>query len=219
MGKNKLITFSGADCCGKSTQIALLKEYLDKKNIRYESVWTRGGFTPGIEFLKSLVRRGKKLSDEQKIAQSEKIHKNNRKSRLLFQLAIMDICLYYGVVIRFKLMKNTVICDRYMWDGLVDFIIRYPELDVEKSITWKMFSKICKKPDVSLVFDVSPQVALERGELKHEKNAENLEQRIYKNKLYREKMEQNKWMYVMDSQRPVDEIHTDVISVVEKVFM
>lgn len=209
--ENNLITFSGADCCGKSTQISLLKNYLDQNNVKYETVWTRGGHTPGIEFLKSIVRRGKKMSDQEKIADSQRIHQNPHKSNFLLGLSIIDICLFYGVVIRIKLMKNTVICDRYMWDALIDFIIKYPSVNIEKTLTWRFFSKICKKPDVSFAFSVSPEEALRRGELKKERNAENLEQRIYKNGLYRQKADENRWMYVIDSEKPKEEIHGEIL--------
>ena len=215
--KNRLITFSGADCCGKSTQIQLLKEYFDNNNIKYYSVWSRGGCTPGIEFLKSLVRRGKKMSDEEKIADSVRIHKNPRKSRLLLMLSIIDICLYYGIYIRLKLIKSNVICDRYMWDALIDFMIKYSTVDVEHGFTWKLFSKLCTKPDISFVFYVSPEEASLRGEKKHERNAENLEQRIFRNNLYTEKISRNKWMYSIDSKKTIEQIHNEIIEIMSDI--
>ena len=49
------ITFEGADGCGKTTQIQLIKEYLDKKNI--ENILTRepGGSDLGVHLRKILL--------------------------------------------------------------------------------------------------------------------------------------------------------------------
>ena len=51
-----LISFSGLDCAGKSTQISLLKEYLQGKGYEVSEVWSRGGYTPGIETMKKILR-------------------------------------------------------------------------------------------------------------------------------------------------------------------
>ena len=49
MEKGIFITFEGADGCGKTTQIELIKKYLDENNI--ENVLTRepGGSALGLE--------------------------------------------------------------------------------------------------------------------------------------------------------------------------
>lgn len=51
-----LIVFSGLDCSGKSTQIEFLqKEFSDKKT-KNLVFWSRGGYTPGFQKLKDLLR-------------------------------------------------------------------------------------------------------------------------------------------------------------------
>ena len=57
MAKGLLITFSGLDGAGKSTQIELLMERLRQEGRQPVYVWTRGGYTPLFEAFKSLLRR------------------------------------------------------------------------------------------------------------------------------------------------------------------
>ena len=42
----KLITFSGLDSAGKSTQIDKVINYLNLKKQKVRLVWSRGGYTP-----------------------------------------------------------------------------------------------------------------------------------------------------------------------------
>ena len=51
-----IIVFSGVDCAGKSTQIELLKKEFLGQGIESQSLWSRGGYTPGFELLKKLLR-------------------------------------------------------------------------------------------------------------------------------------------------------------------
>ena len=52
-----LIVFSGTDGAGKSTQIRELKKYFSSKEKKLNVIWARGGYTPGFEFLKGLIRK------------------------------------------------------------------------------------------------------------------------------------------------------------------
>ena len=50
-----LISFSGVDGAGKSTQISLIANLLSNNNIPFTYLWARGGYTPGFETLKRFV--------------------------------------------------------------------------------------------------------------------------------------------------------------------
>ena len=47
-----LLTFSGLDGAGKSTQINLLVDWFEKRGNKVSCLWARGGYTPGFEILK-----------------------------------------------------------------------------------------------------------------------------------------------------------------------
>ena len=56
-----MISISGIDCCGKSTQIELLCEELKSKGQKCEVIWSRGGYTPGIQVVKGIFRKEKNV--------------------------------------------------------------------------------------------------------------------------------------------------------------
>jgi len=51
-----IIVFSGVDCAGKSTQIELLKKEFLSQGVTAQSLWSRGGYTPGFELFKKFLR-------------------------------------------------------------------------------------------------------------------------------------------------------------------
>ena len=38
-----MVTFSGIDCSGKSTQIEIIRKYYEDKGIKARVIWSRGG--------------------------------------------------------------------------------------------------------------------------------------------------------------------------------
>ena len=54
--KGFLITFSGMDGAGKSTQISILKNTIKSNGQRCFVLWARGGYTNNFEFLKKVIR-------------------------------------------------------------------------------------------------------------------------------------------------------------------
>ena len=81
-----MISFSGIDGSGKSTQIDLLKSFYDELNINYKIIWGRGGWTPGLEFIKRIVRTDKNLDFNEREAYRLRVHENlkKKKRKLLF---------------------------------------------------------------------------------------------------------------------------------------
>ena len=51
-----IITFSGMDGAGKSTQIGKLSRFVHQRGNIVYYVWSRGGYTPGMELVKWMVR-------------------------------------------------------------------------------------------------------------------------------------------------------------------
>ncbi len=207
-----MISFSGIDCSGKSTQIELLCNEFKKQNKRYQVIWSRGGYTPGIQFLKKLINRGNSdMTKEERLQYSEKVNSNSTKRKLLFTASLMDLWLYYSVVLRFKeLMGTTVICDRYIWDTYIDFKMKYPDYDFEKGFWWKLTLKTMLKPKPSFVFFIPAEESMRRSDLKDEPFPEPIEIRKERIDHYMSELKNNRWDCVIDATKSIEEVFSSV---------
>lgn len=205
-----MISFSGIDCSGKSTQINLLVKELEIKGERCEVIWSRGGYTPGIEWVKKMIRGGKESSREDHIAQSKKVNENPVKRKVLFIGALMDLWLYYSVVLRIKGMNKTIICDRYIWDTYIDFKMKYPEYDFEHGFWWQLTLKTMVKPKPSFCLFIPAEMSMYRSTLKDEPFPEPVEVRQERIDWYMRELKNNRWQYEIDATKSVDEVYQQI---------
>lgn len=205
-----MISFSGIDCCGKSTQIELLTRKLSEKGIRSKVIWSRGGYTPGIEFVKKLIRGGKQSTKEQRIANSERINSNSKKRRLLFFASLVDLWFYYSIVLRFQGINRLIICDRYIWDTYIDFKMKYPEYSFENGFWWKATLKTMVKPDSSFCLFISAEESMRRSELKDEPYPEDVSVRKDRIDWYYKEMNNKRWDYKIDASNSIDDVFEQI---------
>ena len=161
--KSLLITFSGIDGSGKSTQIEKLREYLGVEGIpvRQLAFWdqvavfrrARSGFSRHV-----LQSDGSVGSPERPAARRDK----NLQSWPLFvgrtALHLIDVINLRRVVKRERAQEGVIIFDRYIYDQLA-------ALPIER--WWaRMFARlllqIAPKADLSFVLDAIPEEARAR---------------------------------------------------------
>jgi thymidylate kinase len=166
-----IITISGLDGAGKSTQINRLTKRLvnDGRKVRY--VWARGGYTPGFEFIKICLRRlpGMKLPPQGHSTARKKKFGNPFIQKIWLIVAILDLLFLWGLYVRILSFFNiSVLCDRYLNDTLLDFRQNFPMVDVEKSFLWKWLRFLTPEADCAFVFwvpvEISKKRSLEKGE-------------------------------------------------------
>lgn len=207
-----MISFSGIDCCGKSTQIDLLCKDLEKQGKKYQVIWSRGGYTPGIERVKKLLRGGSSASKEEKISYSEQVNSNSKKRKLLFVASLMDLWFYYSVSLRLKeWFGTTVICDRYVWDTYIDFKIKYPDYDFERGFWWRLTLKTMLKPKASFCMFIPAEESMRRSSLKEEPFPESVEARRERIDWYVRERENNRWQYVIDATKSIEEVYSAIV--------
>jgi len=166
-----IIVFSGVDGAGKSTQIDLLTKQLSDQGFTAESIWSRGGYTPGFELIKRILRiiLGKKSTPFLRDKKRDKAMSNPLVVRLWLFVAMLDLLVLYAIVIRFKsLLGRVVICDRYLGDTFIDFSLNFPEYDFEKMWLWKFLVIFSPNPDASFLFTLSVEDSMQRSKLKNE---------------------------------------------------
>ena len=171
MKRKYFIVFSGLDCSGKSTQIEFIRKTLIEKNKKNLIFWSRGGYTPGFQKLKDIIRFifGKKLPKSGNSEKRDNAFSNVVIRRIWITIAILDLIFFYTFYLRFKYLFNyNIICDRYLMDTNIDFKLAYPQDNTETWFLWKLLNYTALKPDFHFVSTVPVSEAVIRSKFKFE---------------------------------------------------
>ncbi len=213
----KLITISGLDGAGKTTQIDLMTEYLHSQNISVKYIWSRGGYTPGFLFLKDILRKllGKKVAPSGRTEARAKKLGNPKIAKLWLSIAILDLLFLYAVYFRIlMLFGKTIIADRYIWDTLIDFRLNFENIDVEKMFLWKFLIFCAPIPDSPIYLDIPLDVSVDRLSRKDEPfpdSAETLGKRLEN---YRSLMTRANWKSI-NAIQSIAEVQNDILKVLK----
>jgi len=211
------IVFSGLDCSGKSTQIEFLrKEFSDreKNNLVF---WSRGGYTPGFQKLKDLLRfvSGKNLPKPGFTPQRKKAFSNPVVRSVWLTIAVLDLIFYYSVYLRIKYFLNyNIICDRYIMDTNIDFILAYPQNKTENLLLWKFLKLTAMRPDFHFVSTIPVNETLIRSKNKFEPYPDSPETLKKRLKLYNKALSINKKLIFIDGMRDMYEIKKRIFKLV-----
>ena len=144
---NLFITFEGGDGSGKSTQVNLLKDYLD--NLNFETIKTREpGGTPSAEILRDLLTTGE-------------VEKWTPMSEALLMWASRYEHLIQVIEPALNSGKN-VICDRF-YDSTYAYQGVAHNLGIDNMEKLKKIIIGDIEPDVTFVLDIDPKVGLKRS--------------------------------------------------------
>lgn len=210
-----MISFSGIDCSGKSTQINLLVKRLESEGKKCEVIWSRGGYTPGVDILKKIIRRGKATTKEERLEQSAKVNENPKKRKLLFLVSLMDLWRYYTLSLRIKSIGKEIICDRYIWDTYIDFKMKYPDIDFEHGFWWNLTLKTMVKPKPSICLLIPAEMSMYRSTLKEEPFPEPIEVRQERIDWYLRELQNNRWDYQIDATKSIHEVFQSIAEAVK----
>lgn len=214
-----MIALSGLDGAGKTTQIDVLIKHFESKGKKIEVFWSRGGYTPGMEWLKRKLRKSKNSnipseqgnSKERDLAFSKVIVR-----RIWLSLAIIDLILHYSLILRLKRgFGRIIICDRYLFDTLIDFQSNFPNENADSWILWKILKLLALKPKYHFVLTIPVEESLRRSTLKNEPypaNAKVLEYRLMR---YLDYCNNNTRVHHIDCNKPVDEVKREILSYIE----
>lgn len=189
-----LITFSGLESSGKSTQIKRLIESVDAVTHKWVSLSSRPGYTPGLEKFKQIVRMltGKKKQASSKTASLKGKYPKRANSFespfkrwLWLRISLLDLIWTYCIYIRLlKIRGKVVIVDRYLIDAIVDYRVNFPQQRVESSILYKLLSALASRPERSYCLVIPAELSLERTLHRENSDRETLEVLKVKQTLY-----------------------------------
>lgn len=199
MQKGLFITFEGADGCGKTTQLNLLKEYLEKKHKNVVSTREPGAKGLGEHIRKILLNYDGEVS--------------NRCESFLF---LADRAQNIDVIVNPAIDQGKIVlCDRHT-DSTVAYQGYGRGLDIDEINMLNNLATGGKKPDLTFVFDIDVETSMKRvGSEKDrmEKAGIEFHNRVRNGYLELAKQEPNR-IKVIDATKSIEEIHQDVINII-----
>lgn len=203
MQKGLFITFEGADGCGKSTQMKLLKEYLQNKG--YEIVETR---EPGGKGL------GERIRD---ILLNYDCEVSNRCESFLF---LADRAQNIDIIVKPAIQQGKIVlCDRHT-DSSVAYQGYGRGLNIDEINKLNTLATGGLKPDLTYVFDVDIETSMTRvgGEKDRMESAgKEFFNKVRNGYLELAKQEPDR-IKVIDSTKPIENVFADVVKELESVL-
>ncbi len=200
MKKGLFITFEGADGCGKTTQLKLLKDYLENKG--YDVLLTRepGGKGLGEKVREILLNYDGEVSD--------------RCESFLF---LADRAQNIDIIVKPAIDEGKIVlCDRHT-DSTAAYQGYGRGLDLDEIHMLNNLATGNKKPDLTLVFDVDIETSMNRvGSEKDRMESSGAEffNRVRNGYLELAKQEPER-IKVVNSTKSIEEVYKDVIKIIE----
>jgi dTMP kinase len=204
MQQGKFVSFEGIEGCGKTTQIALLSEYLKKRDIPHTITREPGGTAVGEGIRKILLN-------------SETIHLTTASELLLFYASRSQ---NIQEKIKPALERNEmVICDRYYHASMA---YQGYGRGIPHDFIQKLTDLVCRpyRPDVTLLLDIEPEVGLARARARNHVRPENegrfeAEDLEFYNKVrdgYLELASEDERIQLIYADRPIEAVHRHILT-------
>lgn len=154
------ICFTGIDGAGKSTYAQRTVQELQKKGYKAKYVWMRMNYMlarPLLFYcrLAGLTRRpmvrGKRVS----------IHEFQRSPMICFWIRFLHtvdtlIVYFFKILLPMKVGRRCVVCDRFVYDILVDYMIESGNYQLYKKAVAKVLTRMV--PNNSILFFIDTQI-------------------------------------------------------------
>lgn len=209
----KFITFEGGEGTGKSTQLRLLSEYLLNHKVHNITTKEPGGTEIGQELRRMLVTGDKDKFD-----------------------AVTECLLYYADRRIHLTSKVWPAVNDGFWvlsDRFADSTVAYQYYGYNKQVPKETLDDLYKisvgdfKPDLTIIFDLNPEIGLERSykksvgmqvkETRHESRGLEFHNNMRKGFLEIAK-ENPERCVVLDANKTIEELHQDVIKLITERF-
>ena len=203
MKKGLFITFEGIDGCGKTTQIELLKEELEKKG--YTVLLTRepGAKGLGEKFREILLNYDGEVS-------------SNCESFLF----LADRAQHIDTIIKPAINNGTIVlCDRHT-DSTVEYQGYGRELDLEQIYQLNKIATNGIVPDITFILDIDIETSLQRigkGRDRMENAGSEFFERVRNGYIEISKQEPER-VKLLNGKSPIEEIQNTISNYVEKLI-
>lgn len=209
----RVVSFSGVDCSGKSTQIAAVADKMRMRGQKPVHLWFRVGYTPVFCALKEAARcvLGRGRLPQGLSAKREHFMSSGWKRGLWLQIAFADMALQTAVVIRIlRMLGYSVLCDRYIEESEIDLVMNFGEFAAQLR-AWRVVKAIAAKPEVRIFLDLPFRESLRRSVLKDEPFPDSEERRRRRAEFY-ELLKVRGDYCIIDASKGISEVSAEIDS-------
>lgn len=162
----RFIYFAGVDGSGKSTYVEMLIKEFERRGLKAKRVWLRFNYfltKPVLLYcrLTGLTRRP--VRGRRKISVHD-FYRSHFIGNLVQYLHLIDTCLHYiiRVVIPLKFTKTYILCDRFVYDILADFMIENRDMSIPKKRISKLLLGLLPANALIVYFKVDKEEIVRR---------------------------------------------------------
>lgn len=211
--KGYFITFEGGEGTGKSTQLKLLSEYLRQKGIKNIQTKEPGGTEIGMELRRLLVTGDKDKFD-----------------------AVTECLLYYAdrrIHLTSKVWPAKAKGDWVLSDRFADSTVAYQYYGYARKVPLETLDALYQiavgdfKPDLTLIFDLDPEIGLARSfkkaegmevkEIRHESRGLEFHNNLRQGYLEIARSNPDRCV-VIDADKSIEDLHQEVVKIIEDRF-
>ena len=218
LSRGYLIAISGVDCSGKTTQLERLAERLRREGYSTRVFWYRPGYSKNLDALRSIIRsiRRDALPPPGPNARRDAVFRDPRIKAAWIAVALADTLVELSLRLRYALTRGEVLlCDRYLFDGLLDLQLRFPNALPNRAEL--ILKSLCPCPDLHLLLSMPWEDVEVRRNQKNEPfpDPENLRSKRYD--AYRT-LAQSPGTTVVDATGTIDSVHDVIWSRVQHIL-
>lgn len=210
----RLICIIGPDGTGKTTQAKMLIDKLKKEGIDCEYKWFRFHHFFSLPLLALARLMG--LSEVKTLKSGRKIgyhyfYESKVISSLYSMLLLLDTFIFAlaKIYIPVKIFKKTIVCDRFVYDTLVDLMTSTGNYSIYNTTIGKLFVRLIPKESKIVMLIADEDVLRKRREDIMEDKALNLKIKLYK------KLTQEFNIPMIDASLSVEEVQDNLMRVIK----
>lgn len=183
--KNRLICIIGPDGVGKTNQVTMLIDRLREKGINCEYKWLRFYHffsSPLLAFARLMgLSEVKTLENGGKIGYHY-FYKSRVISSLYLIFLFIDtlVLIIIKIYIPIKLFKKTIVCDRFVYDTIVDLMVSTRNYEIYKSKIGELFLGLIPKDSKIIMLVMDEEILKKRREDVMYDKTLNLRIKLYK---------------------------------------
>lgn len=205
-----VIYLCGIDGSGKTTQLNLIANCLNDRELKLKHVWLRWAafFSyPFLAFCRLLgFTRWKTVPRSSRKYAEHSFYRNKAMTKVWSALFAADMFIYSVIKITIPLKFGyTILCDRFVLDALVDLMYETKNLEIIRTLPGRALLSLIPRQSITILFDISEEKAWNR-----KRDIPSIEYLNQQRKLYLDLSDRLK-IPVLETSKSPKEVHEEIV--------